>query len=122
MLTEMQQTQVVPKRSHDKVADLVWIAPGFNGLSRIWVRKLCLDSSEEQRGMHRCEHCTTLGTEDTADFREEMIQILDVLEHEPAHDSIEGSVLEWKTFLEIVNKKLHRVGPRLLARLCQHSF
>jgi hypothetical protein len=118
----MQQTQVVPKRSHDKVADLVRIAPGFNDLSRIWVLKPRLVSSKKHSGMHRSEHCTTLGTEDTADFKEEMIQILDVLEYESAHDSIERSVLEWKASLEIVKKKLHRVGPRLLARLRQHSF
>jgi hypothetical protein len=53
MLTEMQQTQVVPKRSHDEVADLVWIAPGLNDLSRIWVRKPRLVSSEKHGGMHR---------------------------------------------------------------------
>ena len=51
-----------------------------------------------------------------------MIQILDVLEYESAHDSIEGSVLEWKTILEIVKNKLHRVGPGLQARLRQHSL
>jgi hypothetical protein len=55
-------------------------------------------------------------------LKEEMIQILDVLEYESAHDSIEGSVLEWKTSLEIVKVKLHRVGPRLSARLRHHSF
>jgi hypothetical protein len=42
-----------------------------------------------------------------------MIQLLDMLEYESAHDSIEGSVLEWKTILEIVQNKLYRVGPRL---------
>jgi hypothetical protein len=42
-----------------------------------------------------------------------MIQLLDMLEYESAHDSIEGSVLEWKTILEIVKNKLYRVGPRL---------
>ena len=51
-----------------------------------------------------------------------MIQVPDVLEHEPAHDSIEGSVLEWKAFLEIVHKEPHRVSPRLLAGLRQHAF
>jgi len=56
------------------------------------------------------------------DFEEEMIQIPDVLEYESAHDSIEGSVLEWKTILEIVKNKLHRVGPGLQARLRQHSL
>jgi hypothetical protein len=47
------------------------------------------------------------------DFEEEMMQVPGVLEYESAHDSIEGSVLEWKTILEIVKNKLHRVGPRL---------
>jgi hypothetical protein len=53
MLAEMQQTQVVPKRSHDEVAGLVWIAAGFNDLSRIWVRKPGLASPEKHSGMHR---------------------------------------------------------------------
>jgi hypothetical protein len=51
-----------------------------------------------------------------------MIQVPDVLKYESAHGSIEGCVLERKTILEIVKNKLHRVGPRLQARLRQHSF
>jgi hypothetical protein len=51
-----------------------------------------------------------------------MIQILDMLEYESAHDSIEGTVLEWQTGLEIVKDKVHCAGPRLQARLRQHSF
>jgi hypothetical protein len=67
--------------------------------------------------MHRSEQCTALGAENTADFEEEMIQVIDMLEDESAHDSIEAPVFEREMILEIVKNKSHRIGSRLLARL-----
>jgi hypothetical protein len=122
MLTEMQQSQIVPKPSHDKVADLVWIASGLNDLSGIWVREPRLASSEKHSGMHRSQQRTPPGSEYPADFREEMVQVLDVLEHESAHDAIKEAVLEWKTILDVVNNEPDGVGTRLAARPSEHSF
>jgi hypothetical protein len=122
MLTEMQQSQIVPKPSHDKVADLVWIASGLNDLSGIWVREPRLASSEKHSGMHRSQQRTPPGSEYPADFREEMVQVLDVLEHECAHDAIKEAVLEWKTILDVVNNEPDGVGTRLAARPSEHSF
>ena len=72
MLAEMQQTQVVSKGSHDKIADLVRVAAGSHDLSGLWVSKPCLTSAEKHSGMHRSQYCTTLGAEDTVDFEKEV--------------------------------------------------
>src|SRR6266850_276433 len=108
--------------SHDVIAQLMWTTGRACLATGRRILESSLNSPQHHRRVHHGDHDESGRPTNAMHLPKQSIEIGDVVDHQPANNTVEGSVLKWQRLGEIVNPKNDIRLSSLYTRSFQHRL